>query len=132
VSAVVVVDVGGSHVKVLAGGEQESRRADSGPDLSAAQMVEAAKELADEWTWEQRLGRWVPSLGPGSARADHGLADYFQTAVEAGVPLPWARSHRRSPQSMQRGSTRRTITALPQAAHRNQPVVATPAGQNST
>jgi len=52
VSAVLVVDVGGSHVKVLASGEQKSRRADSGPDLTAAQMVEAAKELADDWTWD--------------------------------------------------------------------------------
>ena len=51
-SAVLVVDVGGSHVKVLASGEQKSRRADSGPDLTAAQMVEAAKELADDWTWD--------------------------------------------------------------------------------
>ena len=51
-SAVLVVDVGGSHVKVLATGEQESRRADSGPNLTAAQMVEAAKGLADDWSWE--------------------------------------------------------------------------------
>jgi polyphosphate glucokinase len=52
VGAVLVVDVGGSHVKVLASGEEESRRADSGPDLTAAQMVDAAKELADDWTWD--------------------------------------------------------------------------------
>jgi polyphosphate glucokinase len=52
VSAVIVVDVGGSHVKVLATGEQESRRADSGPNLTAAQMVEAAKGLAEDWSWE--------------------------------------------------------------------------------
>lgn len=51
-SAVLVVDVGGSHVKVLATGEQESRRADSGPNLTAAQMVEAAKGLAADWSWE--------------------------------------------------------------------------------
>ena len=51
-SAVLVVDVGGSHIKVLATGEPESRRADSGPSLTAAQMVEAAKELADDWTWD--------------------------------------------------------------------------------
>jgi polyphosphate glucokinase len=51
VSAVLVVDVGGSHVKVLASGEQESRRADSGPSMTAAQMVAAAKELAADWTW---------------------------------------------------------------------------------
>jgi polyphosphate glucokinase len=52
VSSVLVVDVGGSHVKVLASGEQESRRADSGPDFTAAQMVEAAKELAGDWAWD--------------------------------------------------------------------------------
>jgi polyphosphate glucokinase len=52
VGAVLVVDVGGSHVKVLATGEQESRRADSGPTFTAAQMVEAAKELAHDWKWD--------------------------------------------------------------------------------
>ncbi len=51
-SPVLVVDVGGSHVKVLASGEQESRRADSGPNLSAAQMVEAALKLAADWRWD--------------------------------------------------------------------------------
>jgi polyphosphate glucokinase len=52
VSSVLVVDVGGSHVKVLASDELEPRRADSGPDLTAAQMVEAAKSLAADWTWD--------------------------------------------------------------------------------
>jgi polyphosphate glucokinase len=60
VSAVLVVDVGGSHVKVLATDEQESRRADSGPGLTAAQMVEAAKGLAEDWSWES-VSVGVPS-----------------------------------------------------------------------
>lgn len=59
-SAVLVVDVGGSHVKVLATGEQESRRADSGPNLTAAQMVEATKGLTEDWTWE-RVSVGIPS-----------------------------------------------------------------------
>jgi polyphosphate glucokinase len=50
VSTVLVVDVGGNHIKVLASGEQESRRAESGPNMTSAQMVEAAKKLADDWT----------------------------------------------------------------------------------
>ena len=49
---VLVVDVGGSHVKVLASDEPEPRRADSGPDLTAAQMVDSAKNLAADWTWD--------------------------------------------------------------------------------
>jgi len=52
VSAVLVVDVGGNHIKVLASGEQESRRADSGPNMTPAQMVEVAKKLVDDWTWD--------------------------------------------------------------------------------
>ena len=59
-SAVLVVDVGGSHVKVLATGEQESRRADSGPNLTAAQMVEAATGLTEDWSWES-VSVGVPS-----------------------------------------------------------------------
>jgi polyphosphate glucokinase len=59
-SAVLVVDVGGSHIKVLATGEPVSRRADSGPRMSAAQMVETAKELADDWSWES-VSVGVPS-----------------------------------------------------------------------
>jgi len=52
VSSVLVVDVGGSHIKVLATGEHESRRADSGPDFTAAQMVEGALSLAADWAWD--------------------------------------------------------------------------------
>jgi polyphosphate glucokinase len=52
VGPVLVVDVGGSHVKVLATDELEHRRADSGPDFTAAQMVDAVKELAADWTWD--------------------------------------------------------------------------------
>jgi polyphosphate glucokinase len=52
VRLVLVVDVGGSHVKVLATDEGESRRADTGPDFTAAQMVEAAASLAADWTWD--------------------------------------------------------------------------------
>jgi polyphosphate glucokinase len=52
VASVLVVDVGGSHVKVLASGEQEKRRADSGPTLTAGQMVAAVCELAAGWLWD--------------------------------------------------------------------------------
>jgi polyphosphate glucokinase len=51
-TVVLAVDVGGSHVKVLASGEDEPRRADSGPMLTAEQMVETATKLADGWTYD--------------------------------------------------------------------------------
>ncbi len=50
--AVLVVDVGGSHVKVLVSGESERRRAPSSPGLTPAQMVAAALEAARGWRWQ--------------------------------------------------------------------------------
>jgi predicted NBD/HSP70 family sugar kinase len=52
VTSVLVVDVGGSHVKTLATGEPEPRRITSGPRLRAEEMVEAVKTLVDGWAWD--------------------------------------------------------------------------------
>lgn len=49
---VLVVDVGGHHVKILASGQREPRRFDSGPTLTAGQMVSGVKELARGWTYD--------------------------------------------------------------------------------
>jgi polyphosphate glucokinase len=50
--AVLAVDVGGSHVKVLVSGEADRRRAPSGPTLTPTEMVAAALGAADGWRWE--------------------------------------------------------------------------------
>jgi len=50
--SVLVVDVGGSHVKVLVSGESKRRRADSGPDFTATQMVAAVLDLVEGWRWD--------------------------------------------------------------------------------
>jgi polyphosphate glucokinase len=49
---VLVIDVGGSHVKILATGQKESRQFASGPALTAKQMVTAVKKLASDWKYE--------------------------------------------------------------------------------
>jgi polyphosphate glucokinase len=49
---VLVVDVGGTHVKILATGQDQPRRFPSGPSLTAEQMVAAVKDLAGEWTYD--------------------------------------------------------------------------------
>ena len=41
---VLVVDVGGTHVKILATGQKQSREFPSGPTLSAKQMVARCQE----------------------------------------------------------------------------------------
>jgi polyphosphate glucokinase len=49
---VLVVDVGGTHVKILATGQSKSRRFSSGPTLMAEQMVAGVKDLAGDWQYE--------------------------------------------------------------------------------
>src|SRR5207244_11159337 len=49
---VLVVDVGGQHVKARATGESEKRRFASGPTLDAAAMVRGVLELVAGWQWE--------------------------------------------------------------------------------
>ena len=45
---VLVVDVGGTNVKILATGQKEPRRFPSGPTLTPERMVAGVKELAAE------------------------------------------------------------------------------------
>jgi polyphosphate glucokinase len=52
VNSVLVVDVGGSHVKLLASGESRRRRVESDSGMSAEEMVTAARELAEGWVWD--------------------------------------------------------------------------------
>jgi polyphosphate glucokinase len=59
-NGVLVVDVGGSHVKVLLGGETEPRKAESGPSMTAAQMIDTVKKLAEGWHWD-RVSLGVPA-----------------------------------------------------------------------
>ena len=49
---VLVVDIGGSHVKILATGHDTPRRFVSGPTLTAERMVSGVKKLARGWTYD--------------------------------------------------------------------------------
>jgi len=49
---VLVVDVGGTHVKVLATGEKAPRECASGPTLTAGQMVAGVKKVTAEWKYD--------------------------------------------------------------------------------
>jgi polyphosphate glucokinase len=48
-----VIDVGGTHVKVLASGHATRRELVSGPDLTAARMVREVKALIADWKYDQ-------------------------------------------------------------------------------
>jgi len=49
---VLVVDIGGSHVKILATGHDTPRRFVSGPTLTAERMVSGGKKLARGWRYD--------------------------------------------------------------------------------
>ena len=49
---ILVVDVGGTHVKVLATGQRAHRQVDSGPSMTARGMVAAVKRLSAGWTYD--------------------------------------------------------------------------------
>src|SRR5229473_8663951 len=57
---VLVVDVGGTHVKVRATGQPEERKVESGPTMKPEEMVAAVKGMTADWEYD------VVSLGyPG-------------------------------------------------------------------
>ena len=47
-----VVDVGGTSVKILATGQNERRSFPSGPTLTPRRMVSGVKKLAEDWTYD--------------------------------------------------------------------------------
>jgi polyphosphate glucokinase len=49
---VLVVDVGGTHVKILATGQEHHREFSSGPTLTAEQMITRAKSVAGSWKYD--------------------------------------------------------------------------------
>ena len=67
---VLVVDVGGTHVKVLASGQKEPRKFDSGPLLAPASMVSGVKKITGDWSYD------VVSIGyPGPVLHNRPVAD---------------------------------------------------------
>ncbi len=64
VPKVLVIDVGGTNVKVLAAGKRKPRKVPSGPTMTARRMVDAVRPLVADWSYD------VIALGyPGAVRA---------------------------------------------------------------
>jgi polyphosphate glucokinase len=49
---VLTVDIGGTHVKILATGQKEPRKFPSGPGLTPVEMVAGVKKLAQGWKYD--------------------------------------------------------------------------------
>jgi len=67
---VLAVDVGGTHVKILATGKKEKREVASGTGMTAAQMVASVRKLAQDWKYQ------VVSIGyPGPVLHNRPVAE---------------------------------------------------------
>jgi polyphosphate glucokinase len=49
---VLVVDVGGTHVKLLVAGKRTARRFDSGPSMVPSEMVKGVQKLTADWSYD--------------------------------------------------------------------------------
>jgi polyphosphate glucokinase len=73
---VLVVDVGGTHVKVLASGKTGAREFVSGPTMTPKRMVSGVKKLTADWEYE------VVSMGyPGPVLRDRPIAEPHNLAA---------------------------------------------------
>ncbi len=67
---VLTIDIGGTHVKVLATGQKERREFESGPKLTPKLMVEGVKELTRDWKYD------VVSIGyPGRVHSNRPVCE---------------------------------------------------------
>jgi polyphosphate glucokinase len=60
---VLVVDVGGTHVKILATGQKDHRQCESGTAMTAKQMISAVRKISRDWNYD------AVSIGYPGARA---------------------------------------------------------------
>lgn len=90
-SPTLVVDVGGTSVKILATGETERRKAPSGPTMTPTEMVETAKRLAEGWRYERASVGYPGLVHRGKAIKDpHNLGPGwvdFDFAKAFGCPV---------------------------------------------
>ncbi len=49
---ILVIDVGGTHVKVRVSGGREERKIDSGPTMTASKMVRDVKGIVSDWEYD--------------------------------------------------------------------------------
>ena len=67
---VLAIDIGGTHVKILATGQKEHREFESGPKLTPATMAAGVRKLAKDWNYD------VVSLGyPGPVCHNRPIAE---------------------------------------------------------
>jgi polyphosphate glucokinase len=71
---VLVIDVGGTNIKMLATGQREPRKIPSGPAMTAGKMVRVVKECVRDWKFDRvSLGYPGPIINGHPLREPHNL-----------------------------------------------------------
>lgn len=90
-SSILVIDLGGTRVKILASGQTERRSAPSGAEMTPVKMVEVVRELAKDWPYEAVTLGYAGPVGPEGPRADNANLGPgwvgFDFAAAFGVPV---------------------------------------------
>ena len=72
---VLAIDIGGTHVKILATGQKERRAFESGPTLTPGRMVAGVQKLAADWQYDVvAIGYPGPVLRNRPVAEPHNLA----------------------------------------------------------
>src|SRR5581483_735764 len=90
-SKILVVDIGGTKMKILASGQVEPRKVSSGRKLTPTHMVEAIMKLAEGWEYEAVSLGYPGLVGPHGPRSEPGNLGHgwvgFDFAAAFGCPV---------------------------------------------
>jgi polyphosphate glucokinase len=76
---ILAIDIGGAHVKVMTGQQRVKREFESGPLLSAKEMVRKVKDLTKDWSYDAiSIGFPGPVVGNRPLREPHNLGEGWQ------------------------------------------------------
>jgi polyphosphate glucokinase len=88
---ILVIDIGGTKVKILATGQTEPRKASSGKEFTPAKLVEAVRELAQGWDYEAISIGYPGLVGTHGPRSEPGNLGPgwvgFDFAAAFGMPV---------------------------------------------
>lgn len=90
-SKILVIDIGGTKVKLLASGHTEPRKIASGRKLTPQKMVEAIQELVSDWEFDGISMGYPGLVGPNGPRGEPGNLGPgwigFDYAAAFGLPI---------------------------------------------
>ena len=90
-TAILVIDIGGTKVKILASGQTEPRKAPTGKEFTPARLVETVRTLAEGWEYEAISIGYPGLVGTQGPRSEPGNLGPgwvgFDFAAAFGMPV---------------------------------------------